>query len=581
MLAFKSEQQTCPIDQKPLHILKTYKRTIKAVGIGTFHAHHTILYCKRHPDLGFWRSEELAKLVPANSNVAYNVIVEVGKLRFMENRQVEEIKNILFEKHLVDLSASEIELLIEKFIFYVAAVHQESAHLIKAQIKTHGGYILHIDATCEGDSPKLISSLDSVSGFVLYSAKITSENKDEIVTFLEQINCYFGRPLAVVSDMSKAIKAAVVEVFGNIAHYICHFHFLAVIGKLLFEKEHIALRKALSKEGISGKLKVMRRNMPQKFEVLCIDEIKNYLAKPETLGKTTEAVEMLAYWLILWILDHPSEGNGYGFPFDQRYLTFYERLYSAQTLLKTNSSKTNKEAIIGKFSRLFETIVADSELKSIVAQFKSKLAVFSNLRQALGVAPESTSKGLRQNDEVASSQELEKIRISVKAFMRTLEDQIETITDKPLRSSFIKVKERILEYWDRLFADPFVVKVNGEKKIFFVHRTNNIMEQQFRMLTYSCRRIHGNHSVRRNLENIPGALPLVENLKNPDYVKIVFGNQFEIAKKFAEIDVKKIRNMSAEHHNNKKKQNSRNTKNILRQSQFKKLLSHAFAVAVG
>jgi hypothetical protein len=139
MLAFKSEQQTCPIDQKPLHILKTYKRTIKAVGIGTFQAHHTILYCKRHPNLGFWRSEELARLVPANSNVAYNVIVEVGKLRFMENRQVEEIKNILFEKHLVDLSASEVELLIEKFIFYVAAVHQESIHLIMAQIKTRGG----------------------------------------------------------------------------------------------------------------------------------------------------------------------------------------------------------------------------------------------------------------------------------------------------------------------------------------------------------------------------------------------------------------------------------------------------------
>lgn len=584
MLPFKSEQQTCPIDQKPLHILKTYKRTIKAVGIGTFRAHHTILYCKRHPDLGFWSSEELAKLVPANSNVAYNVIVEVGKLRFMENRQVEEIKSTLFEKHLVDLSASEIELLIEKFIFYVAAVHQESAHLIKAQIKARGGYILHIDATCEGDSPKLISSLDSVSGFVLYSAKITSENKDEIVTFLKQINCYFGRPHAVVSDMSKGIKAAVVEVFGDIAHYICHFHFLAVIGKLLFEKEHIALYKALSKEGISGKLKAMRRNMPQKFELLCIDEIKNYLAKPETLGKTTEAIEMLAYWLILWILDHPSEGNGYGFPFDQRYLTFYERLYSAQTLLnevKTNSSKTNNEAIIGKLSRLFETIVADSELKSTFAQFKSKLAVFSDLRQALGVAPESTSKGLRQNDEAASSQELEKIRISVKAFMRTLEDQIETITDRALRTSFIKVKERILEYWDRLFADPFVVEVNGEKKMFFVHRTNNIMEQQFRLLTYSCRRIHGNHSVRRNLENIPGALPLVENLKNPDYVKIVFGNQFKIAKRFAEIDVKKIRNMSTEHHNNKKKQNSRKTKNILRQSQFKKMLSDAFAEVVG
>lgn len=522
----------------------------------------------------------MTKLVPANSNVAYNVIVEVGKLRFMENRQVEEIKRTLFEKHLVDLSASEVELLIEKFIFYVASVHQESIHLIRAQIKAHGGYILHIDATCEGDSPKLVSSLDSVSGFVLYSAKITSENKDEIVTFLNQINCNFGRPHAVVSDMGKGIEAAVAEVFGNIAHYICHFHFLAAIGTLLFEKEHIALRKALSKEGISGNLKAIRRNMAKKFKVLCIDEIENYLARPEKLGKTSEAIEMLAYCLILWILDHPSEGNGYGFPFDQRYLNFYERLHSAQTLLNEvkiyYSPKRNKGAIFFKLSHLLQTIVGDSAIKSTVAQFKSKLAVFSDLRRALGVAPESTSKGLRQNDKTEPSQELEKIRIAVEAFMRRLDYQIETIIDKPLRTSLTMVKKRILEYWERLFTDPFILEVNGEKKLFFINRTNNIMEHQFRLLAYSYRRIHGNHSVRRNLENIPEALPLVENLKNPDYVKIVFGNQFKIAERFSEIDVKTIRNMSTKHHNNKK-QNSYKNKYILRQPQFNKLLINAFA----
>jgi hypothetical protein len=117
-------------------------------------------------------------------------------------------------------------------------------------------------------------------------------------------------------------------VFGVITHYVCHFHFLTVIGLLLLEKEHLALRQALSKAGVSGKLKTWTRTLAKSFETLAIDEIDHYLAAPEKLGKTPEVTAMLAYGLILWILDHASEGHGYGF-LDQRYLSFYERLQAA------------------------------------------------------------------------------------------------------------------------------------------------------------------------------------------------------------------------------------------------------------
>lgn len=572
----------CPVDNQKLHVLKTYTRLIKATGIGVFWAHLTVRYCKNHPELGSWKSNELDELVPPDSNIAYDVLMEIGKLRFSENRQVIEIQWLLLEKHSLEISTSEIELLIDKFIFYLAAVHQESVPLIRTEIQAQGGYILHLDATCEGDSPKLVSSVDPVSGFVLYSAKLSSENRDELTMFLEKIRAHFGTPHAVVSDMSKAIKAAVSDVFGNIPHYICHFHFLAAIGKSLFEKEHIALRKALSKAAISGKLKAIRRSMAKNFETLSVDEIEYYLAKPEKLGKTAQATEMLAYYLIQWILDHPSEGNGYGFPFDQRYLNFYERLQQAQSLLNKVKTyypiQTDNDAIIWELYHLFQKIVADSALEKVAAQYKTKLEVFTELRQALGVAPESTSKGFRQNDEKVSDEELKKIKHAVEAFTKKLGDKINLTTKNSLQASFTKVKERILEYWDRLFADPFVVEVNGENRKFFVHRTNNIMEQQFRMFAYGYRRIHGNHSIRRNLENIPETLPLVANLKNPDYIKLVFQDESMIAMRFSKIDVKKIRTMVAEHHTNKKKRNPKINKQALRYPQFKNKLIDAFAV---
>ncbi len=111
--------------------------------------------------------------------------------------------------------------LINNFLFYLTAVHQQNNHLIKQYIEKQGGYILHLDATCEGDSPKLVSSIDPLSGFVLYSAKLKSENKDDLGGFLEEIKKRLGVPLVVVSDMAEAIKSAVKDVFGDIAHYIC------------------------------------------------------------------------------------------------------------------------------------------------------------------------------------------------------------------------------------------------------------------------------------------------------------------------------------------------------------------------
>ena len=121
------------------------------------------------------------------ADVLQNIHLEPrGSIEFKEAYEWQyPVKTDLFVKHSIEISISEIELLIDKFIFYLAAVHQESIPLIRAEIQAKGGYILHIDATCEGDSPELVASVDPVSGFVLYSAKINSENRDELMLFLE------------------------------------------------------------------------------------------------------------------------------------------------------------------------------------------------------------------------------------------------------------------------------------------------------------------------------------------------------------------------------------------------------------
>jgi hypothetical protein len=75
---------------------------------------------------------------------------------------------------------------------------------------------------------------------------------------------------------------------------------------------------------------------------------------------------------------------------------------------------------------------------------------------------------------------------------------------------------------------------------------------------------------------MPEQLPLVENLKNPDYIKLIFGEEKNIAEKFSEIDVKIIRKMEKNHHPNKKIHASRKIKKMLRSPDFKKQLLSAF-----
>lgn len=490
---------------------------------------------------------------------------------------------ILLEKHSLEISISEIERLVNNFIFYLTAVHEENSQIIRQYIEKQGGYILHLDATCEGDSPKLLSSIDPISGFVLYSVKVKSENKDDLIGFLEELKKRLGVPLAVVSDMGKGILSAAKHVFKGVPHYICHFHFLKAIGATLFDHECKALQKALSKAGILGNLKTLRRKLGDKFEEISITEIESFLEKPEAFGKTLIASELSVYYLVLWILDHNSDGDGYGFPFDHKHLNFYNRLKTAHSIIKEVTplysirNKNNKK--VWKLYHLVKEIVENVALGKKMKQYKTKLAVFSELREALGTVPENVKNGLCQMNETGSHKELKAIKKAVAKFKINLNSKIKITEDKVLCNSLKIIIKKLSKYDKNLFSDPLVVKVNGEKRIIFILRTNNILEHHFRRFNYWCRRIHGNHSVRRNLENIPEQFPIIENLNSPNYVQLIFGDETKFAEKFAEVDVKKIREMSKGIKRKQKIYSSNKIKKIIRKPEFKKILINSFASA--
>ncbi len=220
--------------------------------IGRFAARETILECTE--DDTVYYSEEPQSIVPYRCTFGFDVMVYVGKALFVRCLGEQEIIKELQERN-TPISDRGISYLGKKFIIYLAIAHRESREQLKEAMATKGGYILHLDGTCEQDSPHLITGLDGISEIVLDNIKLPSEKAEMLIPFLKGIKEQYGDPVALVRDMGKGISSAIEAVFPSTRDYICHYHFLRDIGKDLFEDEYRKIRNILKKHKIKPLLR--------------------------------------------------------------------------------------------------------------------------------------------------------------------------------------------------------------------------------------------------------------------------------------------------------------------------------------
>jgi hypothetical protein len=108
-------------------------------------------YCQKHRRQAPARSEKLRRLVALGCNIAYDVMAHVGWSRYIDCRHSEEIQVELARRG-IELSVRTLRELCQKYVAYVQAVHRESIPLLRRAMRGRGGYILHIDGTCEEGS---------------------------------------------------------------------------------------------------------------------------------------------------------------------------------------------------------------------------------------------------------------------------------------------------------------------------------------------------------------------------------------------------------------------------------------------
>lgn len=512
-LSFRPETEFCPQCASSMNVLKTARRTVVTIGIGKFVAREIHLVCPRCRKT--CRCEDLRRLVPFKGKFGYDVLVHVGKalhLRGMNEKTVAgELKSAA-----VDISESEIRCLGQKFAAYVSICHSQSQLKMRLAMARKGGYILHIDGTCEGGSPHLFTGMDEISGMILSSVRINSEKKELIVPFLRDLQAKYGSPLAVVTDMGKGLLAALETVFPGIPVLICHFHFLRDIGKDLLDEDYRALRNQLKKSKIRTALKSKAKDFERR-----LGESHRELAFVD--ADSENAAVKTALLIVHWIFD-ASELSGYGFPFDMRHFLFYRRLVAGYgKIVELLGQKECKPFY--QLKKLLQRIAEDDGFEQAVGNLEKNEIVFRELREALKIAMPDGKDGLNDDGDDC---EMKSISRKVSDF----ESKYDASTEKTHR----KMLDQIGKYRRKLFADPIACEIDGSETLIQPQRTNNVMERVFRDLKRTLRRKSGSVSLKRPIGAMLPETLLTKNLENDDYLEILLGGTRCLEERFAQID---------------------------------------------
>jgi hypothetical protein len=367
---------------------------------------------------------------------------------------------------------------------------------------------------------------------------------------------------------------AVEEVFPGLPDFICHFHFLRDVGKDLLLRDYQSIIKQLRKYDVRKLLRQKARYLEKKIclDSDVIDDLRASLENGELNSACVERIPALStYTLIHWAFESSSESRGYGFPFDRPHLEFYQRLKKIHCLLGNirdirlrDKAKDNRSFI--QVQQLLEEVLADKELNESAANMERKAKVFDKLREALRIALPEGQNGLNDDGDETDIKTIEK---KVTEFREWL------VSDEKRKETYLKMIEQMDKYWEKLFADSLVVNTAEGQITIAPQRTNNILERFFRGEKRRARKKSGKASLSKTLKTILADTPLVRNLENDEYHRIILNGCSTLAERFSQIDAKIVRQQLIQAGKNQEKMPPE-LRSIIKQSDLPEKISALF-----
>jgi hypothetical protein len=461
-------------------------------------------------------------LVPPGSKYGYDLIAETGKLRFLEHKQIKEIVEE-FSRRGIGVPGRTIQSLCDRFLLYIIAVHWESLPRLSQLFKTRGGYVLHIDGSGKC-GPMVLLMKEGWTGIRLLTTQIESEAAKNVVPYLKQIEQNFGNPVAIVSDMSDGILAAIPDVFPDTYVIICHYHFLRSVGLKLFEPFYPRFRNKVNHRGVKVKLRVVRGILRRRND---LDED-----------------EALTLAIAEYVLAYEKDGNGLAYPFSLPAVDFYRRCVEAKERTRKAILARSKRNMSSKLlCRLEEILNRLSPPPAVLGRLQTDFEAlcvrwtwFQRIRIALryrnGPIPLSTTIRLSDKDLEKGRSKLDRILTKISAYNAKVGIDHH---GRGLGKALKKIAEMIMERRDNLFAPNVLVKADGKLKVRRLPRTNTPEEWEFRMARRHGRRIRGNSNIEQQFQRDGPGMLMVQNLRDRKYVQLVYGSTGQMATRFSTV----------------------------------------------
>ena len=542
---------SCPLCSGRMLVQKTVPRIGRTVAHGCFEAQETVHVCAAecHWPSGArvtQRAASLSEALVPRANFGYDVMVLVGRERFLGHRQREEIQATLRTEYGIPISTGEVSTLTRRFVGYLARLHRARAPQLRQALESDGGWPMHIDATGEHGRGTLFVVMAGWRRWVLGSWKLATERADLLAPRMSEMVRLFGWPCALMRDMGKAVTDAGDALVAerrrqqmDLPVLACHQHFLADIGKDLLKPAHNELRDSFRCHKVLPKLRALVRELGVKIgpeiaqaREAVLDWQQDEQGKHVIDGGLVGLAVVRA--LGQWVLDYKADASGFDFPYDRPFLDLYRRCLKTRRALEAHlCQETADQDVLRNLRRLHAVIIpviSDVPFGQLARRLSRRAALHDELRQVLRLAGPAKV-------DVETGSELERMKEALERFTVDLRKR------RPSRGPAKDQREAvdlILEHLDRhgatLWGHEIILPeaVGGGSRL--VDRTNNLLESFFKGAKHQERRRSGRKSLGHDLECLPAEALLAYNLNCADYVEILCGNLEQLPAAFAQLD---------------------------------------------
>ncbi len=525
-LEIASGRQVCQHCRGQLRRVRT--STHRPVGLmwGRPHArliHQQCTLCGQADSLEVYYQE-----VPPRGNYAYYLMVEVGLARFRDHRQDGEIQSDLRTRWGLSLPASSIGLLADSFLDGLAAVHQAGVPALRRQLDDDGGYVMHVDGTCEAETDVLFTALAEPRGWMLEAAQMTSENTIDISKLMVRCVERFGSPLAVMRDLSPNIAKAKRDAIPDAQDLICHYHFLENVGNKLCQKPHAKLTAAVRRSKVCLALRWIRKDLlrwSRKGKRLSTDQIEHLLSNPDEIADLDPVASrrFIAYLGLRWLDDYKADLHGEYFPFDLPQLAFYRRsVQLGEMLSELVASPEFPQRELSTFNTIaghLRSLRDDKELVAAAARLEKAAAMFEELRKILRLSSRPGQTLLRGRGPSEGPKVAQEMQKRLNDWRDRLCKRHDRERDEEKRADQLTVLNYLEKYKQELVGH--VIELEGDRKPLVVSRTNNAAEHRFGSMKQGIRRKVGVKKLTRQIQAMRPEACLVWNLANSEYVDLV------------------------------------------------------------